>query len=78
MMNGMGWGMGWGMGFGWIFWLLIIGLVIWAIKSAGSNRTSQGTSNPPAESALEILKKRYARGEISYEEFEEKRKHLVQ
>jgi len=30
-----------------------------------------------AESALEILKKRYARGEIGREEFEEKKKDLV-
>ena len=31
----------------------------------------------PAESALEILKKRYARGDISRQEFEEKKKDLV-
>ena len=30
-----------------------------------------------AESALEILKKRYARGEISKEEFEERKKDLI-
>ena len=33
--------------------------------------------HPPAESALEILKKRYARGDISKQEFDEKKKALV-
>ncbi|RMD94488.1 MAG: SHOCT domain-containing protein [Calditrichaeota bacterium] len=78
MMNGMGWGMGWGMGFGWIFWLVIIGLIIWAIKAFSQNQRSQNQPGPPTESALDILKKRYARGEISFEEYEEKRKHLTQ
>jgi putative membrane protein len=31
----------------------------------------------PAESPLEILKKRYARGDISKQEFDEKKKDLV-
>jgi putative membrane protein len=35
-----------------------------------------GISGGP-ESALEVLKKRYARGEISKEEFEEKKKDLI-
>ena len=57
------------------FWLLIligiIALVIWAIqKSAGAIQPTN------AESALDILKKRYAKGEIDKEEFEE-RKRLV-
>ena len=34
-------------------------------------------AHPHTESALEILKKRYARGEISKEEFEAKKKDLV-
>ena len=34
-------------------------------------------AHTPADSALEILKKRYARGEINREEFEEKKKDLV-
>ncbi len=58
---------------GLIFWILvIIGLVL-LIKylwEGGGARREQ-------ESALEILKKKYARGEISKEEFEEKKKDLL-
>lgn len=75
MMEGAGFGMGSGMFFGMIFWIVIfigiVALVVWAIqKSAGGSQSSS------AESALDILKKRYARGEIDREEFEE-RKRLV-
>ena len=68
-----GYGMGYGMGIlGLIFWILvIIGLVLlikYLWESGGAKREQ--------ESALEILKKRYARGEISKEEFEEKKKDL--
>lgn len=67
-----GYGMmgGWGI-LGLIFWIIVlIGLVL-LIKylwEGGAKRE---------ESALEILKKRYARGEISKEEFEEKKKDLL-
>ncbi len=70
--------MDYGMGFGYmgffvlIFWiLLIVGLVL-LIKYLW-----QGGSVKNEESALEVLKKRYARGEISKEEFEEKKKDLL-
>jgi len=67
----------WGWGGMWmgLIWLVILGLIVWGVISfASSNRgASTGTSR---ESALEILKKRYARGEISDEEFEEKKKRL--
>jgi putative membrane protein len=74
MMDSYGSGMGYGMGFlGLIFWILvIIGLVL-LIKylwEGGQGRREQ-------ESALEILKKKYARGEISKEEFEEKKKDML-
>lgn len=67
---------GWGMGFGWllmlIFWALVIIGIIYLIKfiAASSKKEEKG------ETALEILKKRYAKGEISKEEFEEKKKGI--
>ena len=74
MMDSYGNGMGYGMGIlGLLFWILvIIGLVL-LIKYLWEG--SQGRREQ--ESALEILKKKYARGEISKEEFEEKKKDLL-
>jgi uncharacterized membrane protein len=44
----------------------------------GMDHASQSEqAHTQAESALEILKKRYARGEIGKAEFEEKKKDLV-
>jgi len=63
-----GWGMGFG--FGWIFtilfWVLIILGIVYLAKgiAGGSKRDGKG------ETALDILNKRYARGEITKEEFE--------
>ncbi len=43
----------------------------------GMNQVSEAEqTHTPADSALEILKKRYARGEISKGEFEEKKKDM--
>ncbi|MCZ7383596.1 MAG: SHOCT domain-containing protein [Candidatus Methanoperedens sp.] len=74
MMDGYGYGMGYGMWIlGLIFWILvIIGLVL-LIKYLWEG----GGAKRGEESALEILKKKYARGEISKEEFEEKKKDLL-
>jgi putative membrane protein len=75
MMEGMGFGAGYGMYFGMIFWVLvligIVALVVWAIQRPRGADFVTGK-----ETALDILKKRYARGEINKEEFEE-RKSLV-
>ena len=74
MMNGMGWG---GMWFGWIFWLVIIGGIIWAVVTiVNNNNRKQQNYFPREEDALEILKKRYARGEINREQFEQMKKDL--
>ena len=69
--NGMGWWMLFG-GILWIaFWVSLIYLGIWFVRG----RSSEG-STEPREEPLEILKRRYARGEISQEEFDRIRKHL--
>jgi putative membrane protein len=58
--------------------LLIIGGLVAAVVWFASRRTNgQGLTNASNEdSALEILRKRYAKGEISAEEFETMREHL--
>ena len=71
MMGGYGGAMGW-MG---IFWIVVVGLVIWAV-SAAIRGSSQDSSGHP-ESALEVLKRRYARGEINKAEYDEKKKDLT-
>lgn len=72
MMDG---NMGFWMFFNMLFWILllvgIVFLIIWAVQRIG------GSGQSSAESALDILKKRYARGEISKEEFEEKKRDIL-
>ena len=63
--DGFGWMGGLGMGLGWLIWIAIIGLVIWSVVALSGNRDHRTTETP-----LEILKRRYARGEISKAEFE--------
>ncbi len=55
--------------------IIVIGLIIWAVIYF--TRQTSNQRNPTGESAIEILKKRYARGEISKEEFEERKRNLV-
>jgi putative membrane protein len=71
-------GWGWGMGFGMIgmvlFWVLVILGIVILVKWIGG--PSSGPNLPPAKTALDILKERYARGEIDKKEFEEKKRDL--
>ena len=59
-------------GFMWIFWVLIIVLIVLLFRGGASK--DGGT--PHVDSAVEILKKRFANGEISEEEFEQRLKVL--
>ena len=74
---------GWGHGFGGIFmvlwWVLvvvgIVALVKWLMDSSAL-RGRNADRDDPGKSALDILKARYARGEIEQAEFEQKRRDL--
>lgn len=65
---------GWGMGLGWIIGLLVLVAIIWLISQAF---TKGGQPIEKKNSALDILKERYARGEIDKQEFETRKKDLL-
>lgn len=85
---GRGWGMmgpwmmgGWGFplvgGIGMLlFWALIIAGVVWLVQSLARGAGQPGTNAPTNESLLDILKRRYAKGEITKEQFEEMKRDL--
>jgi putative membrane protein len=66
---------GFGMGFMSIFWVGIVILVvalIWPYVKKDRSQRNSGTSS------LEILKQRYTRGQMSKEEYGEKKRDLVE
>lgn len=70
MMTGFGgW---WGMG---IFWLVVVGLIVWLAVYLARKSGTRSSTDKDIE-AIDILKKRYARGEIDKKEYEEKLKDL--
>jgi putative membrane protein len=83
-----GWGMGpgmmgWGYGMGWfgmilmaLFWIAVIVGIIFLIRWLFVSTGAKGHGVTSEDSPLEILKRRYARGEINKEEFEQKKKDL--
>ena len=62
-------------GFMWIFWIAIIVGIFFLVKWIVQQNRPGGQQQ--RENPLEILKKRYARGEIDKEEFEQKKKDLL-
>lgn len=68
-------GIGWGMAFGgvWmvLFWGAIIGLGVWAVTKFNKRDCSESPANH-----TDIVKERYAKGEITREEFDQLKKDL--
>ena len=91
--NGFGCGLGEFSGFGWIgmlfgglimllFWGGFLALIFFAAKSFAQPKSSQGGSystgaHNSSDKALEVLKERYARGEITKEEYDDVRQTLM-
>ena len=77
----MGPGMMAGFGWGWFMPVLMIlfwGLIIWGIVALVRGLSSPKYRDSSAtESALEVLKRRYAQGEIGKKEYQEKKKELA-
>lgn len=69
----MHYGFGFGGMFMWIIFLILIVLLIFFIVQTQKTKGQMPTQN---ESHLDILKKRYAKGEITKEEYERMKKDL--
>lgn len=67
----MGFGMGlFGLFFMLLFWGGLILLAVWLAKALFQGNRSTGSSSSPTNSAREILDQRYARGEITREQYD--------
>lgn len=72
--------MGGGMILSMIFWVIVVGLIIYGIvlftmKQAAKKENSSAVEKRE-DSSLEILRERFARGEINEQEFEERKVFL--
>ncbi|MEP7216051.1 MAG: SHOCT domain-containing protein [Anaerolineaceae bacterium] len=71
-MDGWGWG-------AWVmmsilmvlFWSTVVVIVLWLVRSQALHSHPEGKASP-----LDLARERYARGEISHEEFERIRENL--
>ena len=76
-------GFGFGFPFMFLFWILLIGLGIWVVVRLASGASNHNASSPDTtlisrqDAALEVLKQRYARGEITKSEYEAMRQDLM-
>jgi putative membrane protein len=69
----MHYGFGYGGMFMWIIFLIVIGLLIYFIVQA---QKTKGQTLIQTEGPLDILKKRYAKGEINKEDFDRMKRDL--
>jgi putative membrane protein len=60
-----------------IFWVLVIWALIAIIRASRAGRLKNWRQFTGHDSALNLLKERYAKGEINKEEFDTKKKDLA-
>ena len=73
-------GFGWFALFGGLLWLILWGTIIYLIVSlvsSGRDHRPHDDRGPREEDPLDIAKRRYAKGEITKEEFDQIRKDLT-
>jgi putative membrane protein len=70
------WGRGIGMLFMLLLWIISIVGIVFVVRWVLDQTTSRQRAHSE-DSALDILKRRYARGEINKEEYEEKKRDLL-
>ncbi len=71
MMNGMFGGM-------WFFGIVLIVFIVWVITQfINKNQQSNFSNMVEKETPMDILKKRYSKGELTKDEFEEMKKDLL-
>ncbi len=76
MMTGFGMGLGGGLAMV-LFWVVLIAGAVWLARGLFSNGQQPSASSTRSEpGADEILKQRYARGEITTEQYEQIRRDL--
>lgn len=68
--------------FGWwgliflVVLVVLIAIVVAVLANSGSSQPPQTAAGPTVDDAMEVLRRRYAEGEIDREEFERKRREL--
>lgn len=74
----MGAGCGWMMGAMWLFWILLIALIAWGLWRLFATRRggTPSADEPPRETPSQTLDRRYAQGDVSTQEYEERRRKL--
>ncbi len=60
-----------------ILFVIFLGLIVWAVVAALPKTGSSHNADSKPDTPLDILKRRYAQGEINKEEYETKMKDLT-
>jgi putative membrane protein len=72
-----GWAGGWMWLWGTFMMVGVLIAVVWLVRSVTTGRPTSPTADNGTERARAILAERYARGELTTEEYRERLEHLV-